>query len=90
MSLGVFTKDPAAILDFVVDWTSWLAGDTLATATATIASGATITSQSNTTTAHTIWISGGTNGASYTVTCTITTAGGRTDRRTFTISVASN
>lgn len=26
-----FTKDPHAVLDYTVDWTRWLAGDTIAT-----------------------------------------------------------
>ena len=44
-------------------------------------------SDSNTTTRATVWLSGGIAGQAYTVTNRITTSGGRTDERSFTIQI---
>lgn len=83
-----FVKDPDAVLDFTFDWTTWLAGDTITgTPVITVESGITKDSQSNTTTAVTVWLSGGTAGTQYTVACKIQTAGGRTEERSITIWV---
>jgi len=81
------TKDPSANLDYVVDWTSWLGADTIATSTWTVTTGATLGSTSYTTTTATAWLTGGTAGRTYTLTNQITTAGGRTDQRSFLIHV---
>ncbi|MBI2818111.1 MAG: hypothetical protein HYX72_14345 [Acidobacteria bacterium] len=82
-----FTKDPEATLDYAVDWTRWLSGDTIQTSEWTVPAGLTQVNASNTTTKATIWLSGGTAGQSYTVTNRITTAAGRTDERSITIRV---
>ncbi len=93
-------KDPNAVVDYHVAWSDWLAGDTIATATWTLATGLVKDSQSinsgaltldgvshGANTVATVWISGGTAGAEYSVACRITTAGGRTDERTFRVVV---
>ena len=85
--LTYFTKDPDAVLDYLWDWTAWLDGDTITSAIATADAGLTVESSSNTTTAVTVWVSGGTAGETYSLTCTIDTAGGRTDERTSRIRV---
>lgn len=82
-----FVKDPDAILDYKVDWATWLGSDTISAVTWTVPTGITQTAVSNTTTAVTIWLRGGTVGTTYEVACKITTAGGRTDERTIEISV---
>ena len=82
-----FAKDPDAVLDYAVDWSRWLAGDEIATSDWTVPSGLTHVSDSKTTTKATVWLSGGTVGQSYTVTNRITTTGGRTEERSFTIRV---
>jgi hypothetical protein len=87
MPTSGYVKDPDAILDYRFDWSDWLDGDTIVTAAATVTTGATLASQSNTTTAHTVWISGGTAGTRYTVTSRITTAAGRTDDRSIILHV---
>lgn len=79
-------KDPDANLDYVFDWSLWLAGDTIASASVTVA-GATKGATTNTTTAVTQWVSGGTAGQTATVACKITTAAGRIDERTIRLKV---
>lgn len=64
-------------LDYQVDFTSPLAGDTIASAQVTGSDGITIDRVSNTDTAVLFWITGGQPGVSATVTCIAVTAGGR-------------
>ena len=86
--MTTFIKDPNAVLDYSIEWSKWLAGDQIATSEwstsdqALEASGGSITA-----TRTTIWLSGGTVSQSYTVTNQVTTVGGRTDERSFTILV---
>jgi hypothetical protein len=82
-----FLKDPQALLDFSVDWTSWLGSDTIATSTWTVPTGLTKVSDSKTTEIATVWLSGGTVGQEYTVTNHIKTAAGREDERSIIIQV---
>jgi len=82
-----FTKDPNAVLDYSVDWSRWLDGDTIATSVWTVPAGLTKVSDANTTTKTTAWLSGGTADQSYTVTNRITTTGGRTEDRSFIVKV---
>lgn len=94
-----FTKDPQAVLDYKFDWaalanghggSNWLAeGETISSHTITVASGLSVDSSalSDDDTAVTVWLSGGTAGNDYSVTCRITTSAGRTDERTITIQV---
>jgi len=82
-----FTKDPNAVLDYQIDWSTWLGTDTISSATWTVATGLTKTTDSKTTTTTTVWLSGGTVGTTYSVACRIVTAGGRTDDRTVQIKV---
>ena len=80
--LTIFAKDPDAVLDYVWDWTSWLGDDTIATTTITAADGITVDSSATVGPLVTVWLSGGTAGTTYPVTCRITTDGGRTEDRT--------
>ena len=82
-----FVKDPNAVLDYEWDWSAWLGTDTIASHTVTAATGLTVDSSTATTTAVTAWLSGGSVGASYAVTCHVVTAAGREDDRTVTITV---
>lgn len=78
-------KDPADVIDLYFDWAEVLAGlggDTIATTAfavtpAGLALGATVTDQA----ARGVFVLGGTVGEEYALTCTITTAGGRTIER---------
>ena len=60
-------KDPSAVLDYVFDWTEWLAtGETIADYTITADTGITVDSSTKTTGKVTIvWLSGGTAGINY-------------------------
>jgi len=76
-------KDPDETLDYQWDFTAWLKGDTILTASFLISpTGLTIENYSNTTTTATAWLSGGTDGTIYDVTCRILTVGGRECDRT--------
>ena len=82
-----FTKDPNAVLDYTIDWTRWLAGDQIAASEWLVPTGLTKMADSKTASSATVWLSGGTAGQSYTVTNRVTTTGGRTEDRSFTIRV---
>jgi len=82
-----WTKDADAVLDFTIDWEDWLGTDTISTSTWTVASGITEDSSTNTTTTTTVWLSGGTAGATYTVTNRIVTLAGRTEDRDLLILI---
>ena len=89
-------KDPSAVLDYVFDWTEWLAtGETIAVdsetgeklITITADTGITVDSSTEDDGKVTVWLSGGTAGINYKVACKITTSAGRTDERTIWIKV---
>jgi hypothetical protein len=86
------TKDPDAELDYTRDWTTYLGADTIATSTWIVPTGITLgtgaKAPTNNTTSATVWLSGGTPHGAYLITNRITTAGGRTDDRTFLLTIA--
>jgi hypothetical protein len=81
-----FIKDPDAVLDYAVDWSSWLGTDTIATSTWIVPTGLTKVSDTKTSTSAIIELSGGVKGTTYRVTNRITTANALTDDRTITIT----
>lgn len=87
--LASYLKDPDALLDYVIDWSAWLGGDTINTSAWAADSGITVSSSTNTTLTATVWLSGGTELSSYKVRNRITTTAGRTDDRTIEITVVS-
>ena len=81
-------KDPSAVLDYVFDWTEWLAAaETIDNYTITADTGITDDSSTEDDGKVTVWLSGGTAGINYKVACLITTSAGRTDERTIWIKV---
>lgn len=85
-----YIKDPEAVLDYKFDWSSWLdSGETIASRTVTVDAGLTKDSDAvtDTSTSVTVWLSGGTDGVSYSVNCQIVTSANRTDERTMIIRV---
>lgn len=87
MSSFSFVKDPDATLDYQVDWTLWLKGDTISNSEWDVPAGLTLEAESNTTTTATAWLSGGTLDQKYEVVNTITTDAGRIDERTIIIRI---
>ena len=86
------TKDPQAVLDYRVDWESWLGADTMASSAWFISGPDALLvadSSSNSSTATTVWLSGGALYRQYTVTNRVTTSEGRTDDRSITVDVVS-
>jgi TRAP-type uncharacterized transport system substrate-binding protein len=86
----IIPEDPTAVLDYTVDWTSWLAaGETISASTWVVATGMTQTTPSASIAGGktTVWLTGGTAGQSYVVANHITTSQGRQDQRTFTVYV---
>lgn len=75
-------KDPADVLDFTMDFAAALGADTIATVTWTVPADLSKGAETNSTTAATVWLSAGAAGTDYSITCRITTAGGRTIERT--------
>lgn len=82
-----FKKDPDAVLDYSIDWSRWLAGDSIISSTWVVPHGLTQVTNLFSPITITVWISGGTVGQSYLVVGQVTTAGGRTDERTIQIDV---
>lgn len=85
-------KDPAAVLDYLVDWSAWLAqGETITNADVTVPDGLTLNPGGKQTTRDdgkvSFWLAGGVDGMAYAVGCRITTSAGRTDERTFRLPV---
>jgi hypothetical protein len=99
---GTYTKDPSAVLDYGINWTLWLASDTISDSTwavARVPGGPAATAEQpdlsidtdkpalNDGRATHVWVRGGVVGATYDLTNRITTAGGRTDERTLKIVI---
>jgi len=92
MSDNTFIKDVDAELDFAFDWNDadepWLeTGETISSYTLTVPAGITNTADSQASGKVTVWLSGGTDGTWYDITCKIVTSLGRTDERTMHIKV---
>jgi hypothetical protein len=83
------TKDPQAFLDYFIDWGTWLvAGDSIGSAVWTVPTGLTEEAATVDGTKAIVWLSGGTSGQSYTVTChVVMTPSGREDDRSLTINM---
>lgn len=82
-------KDSDATLDYPFDWEAWLAlvSDSIASQEIIVETGITCDSSSIVDDMVIAWISGGTVGTTYRVTCRIVTSGGRTDDRSIFIKV---
>jgi hypothetical protein len=86
-----FEKDPDAICDFGINWAAWLTepgnGATIATSVWSVPTGITLVSQSNSTTATSMRVSGGTIGISYACNNRITTNTGLVEDRVIRIKI---
>ena len=83
-----FRKDPDSVLDYGIDWSTWLAsGETISTSTWTVPTGITEDSDSKGDTSTLVWLSGGTAGETYMLANKIVTSDSRTVERTIEIIV---
>lgn len=82
-------KDPDEVLDYSIDWSGRLGADTISTSTWTVPDGITKDSDDKSTTTTTLWLSGGTEGETYSFLNRIVTAGGRTMDQTVKLKIKS-
>jgi hypothetical protein len=80
-------KDPDEILDYAIDWTARLGGDTVAQSQWIMPTGLTKDSDSKSPTMTIIWLSGGTLNKTYDVLNRVITTGGRTFDQTVRLKV---
>lgn len=89
--MTAYIHDPQAILDYSVDWSAWLSGDDAIVSVAwTATAGVTVLDDPAPTVVGkvaTVWLSGGTLGQRYVVTCHVVSASGREDDRSFALIV---
>lgn len=71
------SKQPAERLDFAIDWTARLAGDSIVASTFKVPAGIVGDASSRSATATIVWLSAGADRQSYLVVNRITTAAGR-------------
>lgn len=79
-------KAAASNLDYTVDWSQWLEGDTIASVTVT-GNGVTIGTTEFTSTQVSFMVSGGTLNTIASVVVEITTAIGRIEQQTFYLNI---
>ena len=85
-----FTQSPESVLDYGVDWTAWLSEGEyiIGVPVVTVDSGLTLYKPGQAFGGVVaFWLSGGTSGQQYNVSCEITTNQGRTDVRSFILKV---
>lgn len=84
-----FKKDPDATLDYTFDWSAYLTaeGDSIVSIQWVLSSGLVLVSQVFSSTAPSAFVSGGVLDAAETLTCRITTSGGRIDDRTAVLNI---
>lgn len=91
MAYTRFEKDPQALLDYSVNWTTWLGSDTILTSTFVVAPPGELLISSDSVDATNkiamVWLEGGVRPKVYLVTNHVTTAGGRADDHSFQIKM---
>lgn len=89
--MATFKKDPQAALDYKFDWTDYLTPlpDTIIAVAWVLSAGLAKVSESFAPNVATIFVSGGVLDGTETITCRITTAGGRTDDRTIHLRITN-
>jgi hypothetical protein len=91
MPLSWPSKDPDEVLDYSLNWSQALSGDTIVSSDWTISDSSLVENHStNSSTSATIWLEDGTLNTTYTVTNTIVTAAGRTFQQSANIRILSN
>lgn len=87
MAFDTFDKSPIENIDFELDWTKSLKGDTISVSVWDIPPDLGESTTDNTNTTTTVWLTGGVDGTSYNVQNVVTTAAGRVMQHTITINV---
>ncbi len=92
MAFAVDAKDPSEVLDYGVNWTDELGGDSILSHNWAVSEGDVTLGVKSIETADgetfaKVWVSGGTAGTIAILTSTITTAGGRTFEQSIKIRV---
>ncbi len=79
------THAPGAKLDYGFNWAAWLTNGEVLTGSTWVVDSVdiTLTGSAFTNTVNVTFAQGGVAGVTYNLTCTITTSGGRTDKRSF-------
>ena len=85
--MASFIKDPDATLDYRINWSLWLAGDTISSSEWILPAGLSLVAQTFENTYTTAWISSGELGEKYSVVNRITTASGRIEDRSIVIRI---
>lgn len=85
----MYTKAPDDVLDYVIDYSTWLGDDEIATSAWSAPNGITIDSDENDAQMSTVWVSGGSLGHEYRLENLITTTGGRTKVTCLAIKIVS-
>lgn len=89
MTANTFTKDPHATLDYGFNWSEWLDTGEVITGYTINTSPCGIVNEYSTSTSGCVivWLSSGSVGQRYSVSCLIETSGSRIDERTIKIDV---
>lgn len=89
MSIAKFSKQPADVQDYDVDFTDYLAsfGDAGQGETTVADPGLTLVGHSLLGSVVKVWLAGGTDGSTYKITTTLTTTGGRVKQAEFLLKV---
>ena len=82
-----FVKDPDAKLDYYINWTAWLAGDTISGSTWVSTDGVVLSADAILGGVTRVWVDGGTQGTVAALTNHITTVAGREEDRTLLLVI---
>lgn len=90
MSLSWPFKDPDEVLDYSIDWSGRLSGDdTISLSVWTVPDGITNEEEDKSGATTTLWLSGGSEGQTYSFLNRVTTVGGRVMDQTVTLKIKS-
>lgn len=81
------TKDPNAVLDYMVDWTAWLGTDDIEAVEFIVPAQVTKVSEEHDAKTATVWLSGGSANSTHEIVCRITTVAGRVEDRSFLLNM---
>lgn len=87
---ATYYQDPVSTLDYNIDWTAWLGGDTISSSTWITHPDITISNTTFTGVITTVYLTGGTAGKTYKVKNKISTTNGRTEEETFDLTIRTH